>query len=95
MIQYLLDTNIISEMAKPAPNAACVEWLDANEGLCGVSTVSISELRYGVEHLADGKNKTLQARNFDFLLEDYQGRFFDFDGNAAMEWGRYAAELEA
>ena len=94
MILYLLDTNIVSELRKPAPDAACVAWLDANEGRCGVSAVSISELRYGVERLAEGKNKTQHARHFDFLIEDYKGRFFDFDGNAAVEWGRYAAQLE-
>jgi len=95
MILFLLDTNIVSELSKPAPDAACVAWLDANEGKCGLSVVTLSELRYGVERLADGKNKSQRARDFDFLLEDYRGRLFEFDGPAAVEWGRYAAELEA
>lgn len=70
-------------------------WLEANEGKCGLSAVTISELRYGVERMAAGKNKKQRARDFDFMLHDYKGRFFDFDGPAAVEWGRYAAELEA
>jgi len=95
MILFLLDTNIVSELGKAAPDAACVAWLKANEGKCALSAITLSELRYGVERLADGKNKAQRARDFDFLLEDYQGRFYDFDGAAAVEWGRYAAELES
>lgn len=40
-------------------------------------------------------SKAQLAHDFDFLLEDYQGRFYDVDANVATEWGRYAAELDA
>jgi hypothetical protein len=30
-MSYLLDTNIISEVSKPAPDANCKAWLDAND----------------------------------------------------------------
>ena len=95
MIAYLLDTNIVSELGKNAPDPKCVAWLDAHDGHCGLSVVTLAELRYGVERLAAGKSKNQRTRDFDFLLEDYRGRFFDFDGPAAAEWGRYAAELES
>jgi predicted nucleic acid-binding protein len=42
-----------------------------------------------------GKKKAEKGRAFQFLVEDYRGRFFDFDAASAAEWGRYAAELEA
>lgn len=45
--------------------------------------------------MPDGKRKTLAEAEFDFLCQDYAGLFLDFDGAAAAEWGRYAAELEA
>ena len=32
---------------------------------------------------------------YQFMLEDYAGNFWEFDGASAAEWGRYAAELEA
>lgn len=95
MISYLIDTNIISELNKPAPDAACLKWLEQNEDRCALSSVTLAELSFGIERLADGKNKSQRARDFDFLLEDYKGRFYDFDGPAAVEWGRYAARLEA
>ena len=55
----------------------------------------MAEIRFGVERLPQGKKKVQLEREFDFLIQDYQGRFYEFDGPAAYEWGRYAAELEA
>ena len=92
---WLLDTNIVSELTKPAPDSACVLWLETHEADCAISTITLAELRWGIERMADGKKKAERERDFRFLLEDYRGRFFEFDGPAAAEWGRYAAELEA
>lgn len=92
---FLLDTNVVSELTKPAPDARCLAWLAAHAAECAISTVTLAELRYGVDRMEDGKRKAALEREFSFFLEDYAGRFFEFDGPAAVEWGRYAAELEA
>jgi hypothetical protein len=94
-MNWLLDTNIISELTKKKPDAALLAWLKEHRGQCFLSTITLSELRYGIERLADSRRKAELEREFSFLLEDYQGRFFDLDANVASEWGRYAAELEA
>jgi predicted nucleic acid-binding protein len=62
---------------------------------CSLSTISLSELRYGIERLPEGKKKASAETNFRFLCQDFSERFLDFDGPSAVEWGRYAAELEA
>ncbi len=90
----LLDTNIVSEFTKPDPNAGCAAWVKANSLECGLSAITVGELRYGIERLAEGKRRNVLTQAFEFLLQDYNGRFFDFDGFACVEWGRYAAELE-
>ncbi len=92
---FLLDTNVVSELWKEAPDPACVVWLDARAEACAISTITVSELRFGIERLTNEKRKAELERDYNFLLEDYAGRFFEFDGPAAAEWGRYAAELEA
>lgn len=94
-MKYLLDTNIISETSKPRPDARCIGWLATWQSECSLSTISVAELRYGIERLPEGKRKTAAENDFKFLCEDYAQRFFEFDGPAAVEWGRYAAELEA
>jgi toxin FitB len=92
---WLLDTNIVSELVKEKPDKGCLEWLSATRGRCFISTITAAELSFGIERLAEGRRKSALAREFAFLQEDYAGRFFEFDGPAAVEWGRYAAELEA
>lgn len=93
-MSYLLDTNVVCETSKPAPDQKCIAWLLAHKGQCHLSAVTIAEIRYGIERLPAGKRKTAAEKQWAFLAADYSGRFFDFDGPAAVEWGRYVAELE-
>jgi len=93
-MKYLLDTNVVSELTKPQPDARCVAWVLRNGEECCISAVTVAELCYGVARLQDGKRRNELERHLRFLLEDYQGRIVEFDGAAGMEWGRYAAELE-
>ena len=94
-MSYLLDTNIVSEVSKPRPDAQCLAWLRAHKGQCVLSVITMAEVRYGIERLSEGKRRSAAEAAWRFLAEDYDGRFLDFDAPAATEWGRYAAELEA
>ena len=51
----LLDTNVVSEFVKPAPNICVQRWLD----LCAeldlfICAPVVAELFYGVRHFAGG-----------------------------------------
>jgi predicted nucleic acid-binding protein len=94
-MRYLLDTNVVSETSKRAPDQNCVAWLQAHRGRCNLSTITVAEIRYGIERLPAGKRKAAAEKEWGFLAQDYADRFFDFDGPAAVEWGRYVARLEA
>ena len=93
-MKWLLDTNVVSELTRENPSPAVLVWLNERRGKCYLSAITLAEVRYGVERLANGRRKRELAEAFQFLLEDYQGRFFDLDANIAAEGGRYAAELE-
>ena len=54
---FLLDTNVVSELTKPVPDAKCVSWLNDRAEECVISTVTLAELRYGIERLSDSKRK--------------------------------------
>lgn len=58
-MNYLLDTNILSETLKPVPNPQVMEWFKAvpSESLF-VSVLSFGEIRKGIEKLSLGKRKT-------------------------------------
>ena len=92
---FLLDTNVVSETAKPQPADRVVQWLKAHRGACALASVTLAEMRYGIERLPDSKRKAALETKFKFLAEDYADQLYEFDGPAAFEWGRYAAELEA
>jgi predicted nucleic acid-binding protein len=94
-MNYVLDTNIVSESFKVSVDPACDAWLEKHIEDCFITTVTLAELRYGVERLPEGKRKRELDRKLDFLWEDFGERILDFDSTAAVEFGRYVAEYES
>jgi toxin FitB len=93
-MKYLLDSNLVSEPAKPRPDPAVIRWLDTHELDCAVSAITMAELRYGIERLPEGKRRRQLERDFAYLRQDLGNRVLAFDEAEAVEWGRYAAKLE-
>jgi len=94
-MSWLLDTNVVSELRKPAPDPNCDAWLGFHNADCYIATVTVAEIRWGIERLPPGKRRSEMEKYYAFLTEDFRDRFYEFDGPAAFEWGRYAAELES
>ena len=94
-MKYVLDTNIISETSKPRPDAKCVAWLTAHAADCCLTTITLAEMRFGVERLPEGKRRSKLTRKYDFIRQDFQDWILAFDEAAASEFGRYVAEYEA
>src|SRR5437773_2650402 len=94
-MRYVLDTNIVSELSKSEPDATCLEWLHQHVADCCLTTITLGEMRFGVEWLPEGKRQSELARKYDFVLQDFRDWILDFDEAAAAEFGRYAAEFEA
>jgi toxin FitB len=93
-VKYLLDTNALSELTKPAPSAGLLDWLETNEFETAISVVSIGEMTRGIELLPEGKRRRALAHTLKFLREDYAGRILDYTEGVAVEWGRLAAEAQ-
>jgi hypothetical protein len=96
-VNYLLDTNVVSEWMKPRPDLGVVEWLaNADEDRLFLSVASLAELRYGVERLAKGQKR---SRLEDWLETDlrnrFEGRVMAIDEKVAAEWGRLLAKADA
>jgi predicted nucleic acid-binding protein len=84
-MRYILDTQIVSETTKPAPHAGCIAWLLAHAHDACVTTITLAEMRYGLEPLPDGKKKRALSRRYEFLLQDFGDWVLDFDESAATE----------
>lgn len=77
----LLDTNVVSEPLRPAPDAGVVAWMDAQplETLF-LSSITVAELRAGMALLPAGKRRaSLQDKLESQVLPLFAGRVLPFD----------------
>jgi toxin FitB len=95
-VNFLLDTNLVSEWAKPRPNPGVVSWLaDADEDRVFISVVTIAELRHGIERLAIGRRRKLLNEWIEGeLLFRFDERILPIDAATADTWGRIVAHRE-
>jgi tRNA(fMet)-specific endonuclease VapC len=56
-LNYLLDTNILSEPTKPHPNQHVLDRLQRYSGQCCTAVTVWHELHYGLARMADSKRK--------------------------------------
>lgn len=91
---YLLDTNVISELRKSAPNAHVLAWhqSQATAEAC-MSTLAVGEIRQGIERVRprDGKQAEALERWLVGLLRRYRDRILPVTIDIAQEWGRLNA----
>jgi predicted nucleic acid-binding protein len=88
----ILDTNVISALMKPPPDAAVLGWFEHQpRSSIWTSAVTVLEIRFGLHILARGKRRTLLTDAFETALAIMGGRIAPFDTAAAYE----AAELMA
>jgi toxin FitB len=95
-MRYLLDTNIISDIVKPAPSESLVAWMaEQNDEDLFISSLTVAEIRRGVLEKPAGKRRDhLEAW---FLGPEgpqalFAGRVLPFDEAAALIWARLMAD---
>ncbi len=95
-MNYLLDTNVVSEWVKPRPDANVIAWLDeVDEDRVFLSVATIAELRHGIERLAPGARRQRLTDWLEHELpERFSGRILPIDEGVAHEWGRVLARSQ-
>ena len=90
----ILDTNVVSELLRPAPDPQVENWLGTQDGTrIFLTVVSEAELRYGVALLPKGARRDALQHAVDAMLrEDFRGRILSFDSAAAEVYAIIAAE---
>lgn len=96
-MNFLLDTNVVSEWARPAPDARVVTWLrQVDEDRTFLSVMTLGELGHGVERLPDGERKRrLGAWLSTALRERFGERILPIDPQIAQAWGVLMARADA
>ncbi|WP_312676427.1 type II toxin-antitoxin system VapC family toxin [Microbacterium sp.] len=92
----VLDTNVVSEAIRPAPDAGVVRWLNAQTAeTLYLASVTIAELRFGIGALPPGARKDRLTRAVDGLEELFTGRILSFDQRAAHRYAEMTVRARA
>lgn len=88
-MKFLLDTNILSEVTKPAPEARVVRWLhELDEDSAFISVISLAEISRGIALMDEGRRRdALAAWLQEDLPQRFDGRVLLVDGQVAVAWG--------
>ncbi len=93
----LLDTNVISEPLRAAPDPRVVAWLDAQplETLF-MSVVTVAELRFGIARLPAGRRRDGLIGQLEMqVLPSFAGRVLNFDLAATQRYAEAMAKAQA
>jgi predicted nucleic acid-binding protein len=84
----ILDTNVISEVIRSAPNGRVVAWLESLTGEVAITAVTFAELLAGLGRLADGRRKVELSTRIPAAIEPFRGSrsILAFDDAAAAHY---------
>jgi len=90
----VLDTNILSELMRPAPAEIIVRWVAAQPPTSLYTTsITQAEILHGILLLPPGRRRNaLQTAAEAVFGEDFRGRVLPFGSNEAHLYARIAAE---
>lgn len=99
MSRFLLDTNIISNITKPAPSPALIAWMAGQvDDSLFISALTVAEIWRGILELPAGKRR----RDLEHWFKGtegpqrlFAGRVLAFDDQAGLIWARLMAEGSA
>jgi tRNA(fMet)-specific endonuclease VapC len=95
-MNYILDTNIISELIAKQPNAQVIDWIDRRDpGTVYLTVITIGEIRKGIEKLpASPRKATITTWLETDLLLRFQGKILPITADVMLVWGELMGRLE-
>ncbi len=95
-MNYILDTNIISELITKQPNQKVIDWVKGVDSKkLFLSVITIGEIRKGIEKLPESlRKKNIQYWFENELLMGFENRILPLDLSVILLWGELVGELE-
>jgi toxin FitB len=98
-MRYLLDTNIISNVTRPAPSDALLAWMaEQSDDALYIASLTVAEIWRGVLEKPAGKRR----RDLEAWFSGpegpqalFAGRVLPFDERAGLVWARLMADGKA
>lgn len=83
----VLDTNVVSELMRPAPVQSVADWVRAQSGADMYTTsITLAEIGYGIERLPEGRRKRLLHAASLQIFGAFADHVLPFDAAAAVEY---------
>ena len=89
----LVDTNVLSELWRVAPDPGVLSWVDAQAiETLHLSAITVAELRFGVASMPEGRRRSIyQDRLEREVLPAFMGRVLPFDLDASQTYATLMA----
>lgn len=91
----VLDTNVISELMRPTPDARVVAWVRQLSPTAGCTTsVTLAEVRFGIARLPASRRRDYLRDAADDVFASFADRVLPFDAVAAGHYADIVVERE-
>jgi predicted nucleic acid-binding protein len=81
----IVDTNVVSELMRPSPSPQVRDWVSAQApGELCTTAITVAEIRYGLERLADGRRKQSLLSAATEVFAAFSAYIQPFDADAAI-----------
>jgi predicted nucleic acid-binding protein len=91
----VVDTNVLSELMRPSPSQRVRTWLGVQRpSTLFVTSISVAEILYGIERLAEGRRKERFADLARELFTEFEDQVLSFDQRAARAYANIVSRRE-
>ena len=95
-MKYLLDTCVLSELVKPSPEPAVLQWMAARQDReIFASAMALAELHRGVEKLPVSRRRNELSEWLQQLEANLEDRVLAFTQETGHYWAQMVAKAEA
>lgn len=93
----ILDTNVVSEVLEPQPEARVVAWMESLTDDVAITSVTLAELLAGLRRLPEGKRKVGLTAAVETVIGPYRDTraIIAFDAAAASRYADILAARES
>jgi predicted nucleic acid-binding protein len=87
-----VDTNVISESLRKAPDSGVVSWLVRHDAELALPTVTIAEIAFGIRKIHHDQRASGLEEGLDEWRRRFAGRIFGLTETAALAYGDIMAD---
>jgi len=89
-----LDTNVMSETLKKAPDSAVIAWLVRHDAELALPTVAVAEIGFGIQKIRSDQRADRLEEGLASWRRRFSDKMFAFTEGAALAYGDIMGDVE-